>query len=67
MKALAYETAHSLAAFALELTDVAEPRLRDTDLLIEIRAVAVNPGEAAIRGMPPSLNWSPCCWSRRIK
>ena len=49
MKALAYKTAHSLDAFALELTDVAEPRLRDTDLLIEIRAGAVNPGDAAIR------------------
>jgi NADPH2:quinone reductase len=51
VKALAYETAHSLEAFALEVTDVAEPRLRDTDLLIEIRAVAVNPGEALIRRM----------------
>jgi zinc-binding alcohol dehydrogenase family protein len=51
VKALTYETAHSLDAFALELTDVAEPRLRDTDLLIEIRAVAVNPGEAVIRRM----------------
>jgi NADPH:quinone reductase len=51
VKALAYETAHSLDAFALELTDVAEPRLRDTDLLIEIRAIAVNPGEALIRRM----------------
>lgn len=51
MKALAYETAHSLDTFALELTDVAEPRLRDADLLIEIRAVGVNPGEAAIRRM----------------
>ncbi|WP_413802467.1 hypothetical protein [Streptomyces iranensis] len=44
MKALAYERAHSLDAFAIELIDAAEPRLRDTDLLIGIRAVGINPG-----------------------
>jgi zinc-binding alcohol dehydrogenase family protein len=51
VKALAYEKAHSLDAFALELAGVAEPGLRDADLLVEIRAVGVNPGEAAIRRM----------------
>ncbi|WP_431875723.1 alcohol dehydrogenase catalytic domain-containing protein [Amycolatopsis sacchari] len=49
MKALAYEKAHPLDAFAIELVDVAEPRLRDADLLVGIRAVGINPGEAAIR------------------
>jgi len=49
MKALAYEKAHALDAFAIELTEVAEPRLRDGDLLIEVRAIGINPGEAAIR------------------
>jgi zinc-binding alcohol dehydrogenase family protein len=51
MKALAYEKAHALDAFAIELVDVAEPQLRDADLLVEIRAVGINPGEAAIRQM----------------
>ncbi|GAB7046776.1 zinc-binding dehydrogenase [Catenuloplanes indicus] len=49
MKALAYEKAHSLDAFAIELVDTAEPRMRDTDLLVSVRAVGINPGEAAIR------------------
>lgn len=51
MKALAYERAHPLADFALTLVEVDEPRLRDGDLLVEIRAVAVNPGEALIRSV----------------
>jgi NADPH2:quinone reductase len=50
VKALAYEKAHALDAFAIELTEVAEPRLRDGDLLVEVRAIGINPGEAAIRG-----------------
>ncbi|MBB4684929.1 zinc-binding dehydrogenase [Amycolatopsis jiangsuensis] len=49
MKALGYEKAHPLSAFALERIDVPEPRPRATDLLVEIRAVGINPGEAAIR------------------
>lgn len=51
MKALAYERAHPLDAFAVDLVEVDEPRLRDGDLLVEIRAVAVNPGEAFIRSV----------------
>jgi zinc-binding alcohol dehydrogenase family protein len=51
MKALAYEKAHALDAFAVELVDVAEPELRDGDLLVEVRAIGINPGEAAIRRM----------------
>ncbi|WP_433281070.1 zinc-binding alcohol dehydrogenase family protein [Pseudonocardia xinjiangensis] len=49
MKALAYEKAHELTAFAIDLVEVAEPRLRDGDLLVEVRAIGINPGEAAIR------------------
>jgi NADPH:quinone reductase len=49
MKALAYERAHPLAAFAIDLVDVAEPVLRESDVLIEVRAIGVNPGEAFIR------------------
>ncbi|MFJ5985212.1 alcohol dehydrogenase catalytic domain-containing protein [Lentzea sp. NPDC092896] len=49
MKALVYEKAHPLDAFAIELVDVAEPRLRDGDVLVAVAAIGVNPGEAAIR------------------
>jgi NADPH:quinone reductase-like Zn-dependent oxidoreductase len=49
MKALAYEDAHALHAFAMDLLDVAEPGLRDRDLPIEIHAVGVDPGEAHMR------------------
>jgi NADPH:quinone reductase-like Zn-dependent oxidoreductase len=51
VKALAYEWAHPLDEFALDLVEVNEPRLRDGDLLVEIRAVAVNPGEAFLRSV----------------
>jgi NADPH2:quinone reductase len=51
VKALAYERAHTLDAFAMDLVEVPEPALRDADLLVDIRAVAVNPGEAFIRQM----------------
>jgi NADPH2:quinone reductase len=49
VKALAYEKAHPLDAFAIELTDVEEPRPREGDLLVEVAAIGVNPGEASIR------------------
>ena len=49
MKALTYEKAHALDAFAITMTEVAEPRPRDGDLLVDVRAIGINPGEAAIR------------------
>lgn len=51
MKALVYEKAHSLADFAIHLADVEEPPLRDQDVLVEVRAIGINPGEAFIRGI----------------
>jgi NADPH2:quinone reductase len=51
MKALVYEKAHKIEDFAIELVDLAEPALRDTDVLVEIRAIGVNPGEAFIRSV----------------
>ncbi|CQD14976.1 zinc-binding alcohol dehydrogenase [Mycobacterium lentiflavum] len=51
MKALAYERAHPLDAFALDLVEAEEPELRDGDVLVEIRAIGVNPGEAFIRSV----------------
>ena len=51
MKALVYEKAHSLADFAIHLADVEEPALRDQDVLVEVHAIGINPGEAGIRSM----------------
>jgi NADPH2:quinone reductase len=49
VKALAYQHAHPLDAFAIDLVEVEEPRLRDADVLVEVRAIGMNPGEASIR------------------
>ena len=49
MKALVYTKAHQLDDFAIKLTEIPEPTLRDLDVLIEVRAIGVNPGEAIIR------------------
>jgi zinc-binding alcohol dehydrogenase family protein len=49
MKALVYEKAHSLEDFAMQLVEVAEPALRETDVLVEVRAIGVNPGETFFR------------------
>jgi zinc-binding alcohol dehydrogenase family protein len=49
VKALAYERAHPLEAFAIDLVEVDEPVARDADLVVEVRAIGVNPGEAQIR------------------
>lgn len=51
MKALVYEKAHKLEDFAIKLVDVAEPTLRETDVLVEVRAIGVNPGEAFFRSV----------------
>jgi NADPH2:quinone reductase len=51
MKALVYEKAHALDRFAIELREVAEPTLREHDVLVEVHAIGVNPGEAFIRGV----------------
>jgi NADPH2:quinone reductase len=49
MKALVYENAHPVEEFALQVADVPDPEVRDTDLLVEVRAIGLNPGEAFIR------------------
>lgn len=49
MKALVYEEAHDLDNFAMRLIEIAEPTLRDLDVLVEIHAIGINPGEAFIR------------------
>jgi NADPH2:quinone reductase len=64
MKALAYDIAHPVTAFTLAEVNVAEPVLRDGDLLVEIRAVGFNPVDTKIRtnrsgsdGKPVILGW----------
>lgn len=49
MKALVYEKAHTLDAFAIELVELAEPTPGESDVLVEVRAVGINPGETFIR------------------
>jgi zinc-binding alcohol dehydrogenase family protein len=49
MKALVYEKAHNLDDFAIQLIEMAEPTLREFDVLVDIRAIGINPGEAFIR------------------
>ena len=49
MKALIYRHKNTMKDFGLELADVPEPELRDTDLLVEIIAVGINPGDTQIR------------------
>ena len=49
MKALVYEKAHNLSDFSIKLAELPEPTLRGLDVLVEVRAIGVNPGEAFIR------------------
>ncbi|MBD0256598.1 MAG: zinc-binding alcohol dehydrogenase family protein [Cytophagales bacterium] len=49
MKALTYEQAHPLSNFAIELREVPLPTVKDNDLLIRVKAFAVNPGDTLIR------------------
>jgi NADPH2:quinone reductase len=53
MKALVYEKAHSLADFAIKLVEIPVPipTPRENDVLVDVRAIGINPGEAAIRSM----------------
>ena len=49
MKALVYEKAHSLDHFAIRLAEIAEPEVRDLDVLVKVRAIGINHGEAFFR------------------
>jgi NADPH2:quinone reductase len=49
MKALVYEHANSIENFAINLKEVADPIMRNGDLLIKVKAFSVNPGDAKIR------------------
>jgi NADPH:quinone reductase len=49
MKALVYEREHSLEDFAINSAEISEPTLRELDVLVDVHAVGINPGEAFIR------------------
>src|ERR1700722_10524061 len=49
MKALVYEKANPLENFGIKLTEVPEPAIRELDVLVQVHAIGVNPGEAFIR------------------
>jgi NADPH2:quinone reductase len=49
MKALVYRQKNTLDNFGIRLEDVADPEIRETDILIRVKAFGVNPGEALFR------------------
>ncbi len=49
MKALVYETANTIENFPIERREIADPTVRDGDVLVDIRAIGINPGEAYFR------------------
>ena len=49
MKALVYDKAHRLEDFAIKLAEIPEPTLREFDVLVDVHAVGINPGETFIR------------------
>jgi NADPH2:quinone reductase len=44
-----YERAHNLEDFAIKLAEIPEPPLRELDVLVDVHAVGINPGETFIR------------------
>jgi zinc-binding alcohol dehydrogenase family protein len=64
VRALAYGAADASGGAALDLAEVADPTVREHDLLVDVRAIGVNPGEVAMgrtRSAPPGgrliLGW----------
>ena len=49
MRALVYERAHGLEDFAITLAEIPEPTLRELDVLVDVLAIGINPGETFIR------------------
>lgn len=59
MKALTYTTAHNLENFNLVLEDIPNPQILDFDLLVEIKAISINPVDYKIRSSRSSTNGEP--------
>ena len=49
MRALVYERPHGLEDFAITLAEIPEPTLRELDVLVDVHAIGINPGETSIR------------------
>jgi NADPH2:quinone reductase len=49
MKALVYQNAHPIEQFAMAVAELPDPELRPTDILVEVKAIGINPGEAVFR------------------
>jgi NADPH:quinone reductase-like Zn-dependent oxidoreductase len=49
MKALVYSQKNTLKDFGIRLEEIADPKIRDTDILVRTKAFGVNPGEALFR------------------
>ena len=49
MKALIYRHKNTIENFAITLDDVSDPVIGDNDLLVEVKAIGINPGEAQFR------------------
>lgn len=49
MKALVYQNAHPVEQFSMEIAELPDPELRSTDILVEVKAIGINPGEAIFR------------------
>ena len=49
MKALIYRHKNTIENFAITLDDVSDPLIGEQDLLVEVKAIGVNPGEAQFR------------------
>jgi NADPH2:quinone reductase len=49
MKALVYRQKNTLDHFGIRLEEVADPQIRETDILVRVKAFGVNPGEALFR------------------
>lgn len=49
MKAYGYSEAHNLDQFSIEPMDVATPILGELDILIRVKAIALNPVDYKIR------------------
>jgi NADPH2:quinone reductase len=49
MKALVYEKAHDLDAFAIHQVEEPEPLPRPADVVVDVHAIGINPGETFFR------------------
>jgi NADPH2:quinone reductase len=65
MNVLGYTQAHKLDAFNLQLTELPDPIPTGHDLLVEVKAIGLNPIDYKIRsrrsgtdGKPVILGWS---------